>query len=325
MGAILVPIFIYISQVLANDFLQASFFYRNSQNVIWKLKRLPPAKQILNFAYSKGVNAHNSRLPALSHFYQDVLAALRAQGAYTTHLDELSVPGTDLMVNKAWEVLQDAQQFYQDGARSRIPSKVLNQHPEIFLWGAHEPLLDLVENYIQLPVYYLGAELKKEVANNSLEGVRHWHIDKEDRRMVKVIIYLDDVDAQGGPFEYIQKTLSQTTARALNYSSGFVADDLMSNYMPPEYWHTCVGSKHSAFIVDTSSVFHRAKPPANRDRYSITYHYISQFPLMTYEKIYFGDCQILSPHLSARQKQCLRQRSHAQGSRPRSDAQTQPV
>ncbi|RZM79000.1 hypothetical protein [Leptolyngbya iicbica] len=297
--------------MLANDFFQASYFYRNSQNLSWKVKQLPAVKHLLNFAYSREVDSHKSTLPQLSPRYGRLLNDLGVKGMASTDLTQLSIPGTDVMVSKAWEILNDAKQFYADGSRNRISTATLNQHPEIFLWGANEDLLDLAENYIQLPIFYLGAELKREVSDDSLEGVRCWHIDKEDRRMMKVIIYLNDVDEQGGPFECMSKPLSQTAAKAMNYSSGLVADEVMGRYIPPEYWQACVGPQHSAFIVDTCSIFHRARPPISRDRYSITFHYISQSPLMTYEKIYFGDMPALSPHLTPRQKQCLRRRSQA--------------
>jgi hypothetical protein len=297
--------------MLANDFFQASYFYRNSQNLAWKLKQLPAIKQLLNFAYYREVDSHKATLPKLSSHYCDLLNSLSVKGVAKTNLEELSVPDTDAMVHKAWEILQDTTQFYSDGSRNRISTAALNQHPEIFLWGAHEALLDLAENYIQLPVYYLGAELKREVSDDSLEGVRCWHIDKEDRRMMKVIIYLNDVDERGGPFECMSKPLSQTAAKAMNYSSGLVSDEAMNRYIPAEYWQACTGPQHSAFIVDTCSIFHRARPPIGQDRYSITFHYISKSPLMTYEKIYFGDMAALSHRLSPRQKQCLRSRAHA--------------
>ena len=298
-----------MANMLANDFFQTSYFYRNSQNLTWKAKQLPAVKQLLNLAYSREVSSHKSTLPTLSSSHSNMLADLNTKGVHQTNLSQLAIPDTDEMVRKAWEILNDRTQFYSDGSRNRISTAALNQHPEIFFWGANEALLDLAENYIQLPVYYLGAELKREVCDDSLEGVRCWHIDKEDRRMMKVIIYLNDVDEQGGPFECMSKPLSQTASKAMNYSSGLISDEQMEQYIPSDYWQACTGPKHSAFMVDTCSIFHRARPPIGQDRYSITFHYISQSPLMTYEKVYFGDMEALNHRLSPRQKQCLRSRS----------------
>ena len=287
---------------------QPSYVSDKSRFITWKLKRLPAIKQLLDFAYFREVDAHCPNLPPLGDHQTNALAALRCRAFYQTELAHLSIPGTDKMIHKAWEILTDREQFDIDGSRNRISTERLNQNPEIFLWGAHESLLNLAENYIQLPIYYLGAELKREISDNNAEGIRYWHIDIEDRRMMKIIIYLNDVDEQGGPFEYISKPLSQTGAKAMNYSSGLVDDESMNRYIPSEYWQACPGPKHSAFIADTCSIFHRARPPVNQDRYSITFHYVSQLPLMLYEKLYFGDMDALNQHLSPRQKQCVRHR-----------------
>jgi len=45
----------------------------------------------------------------------------------------------------------------------------------------------------------------------------------EDRRMLKIIIYLNDVNLHGGLFEYIPKHLTSLTSQRFNYSSGFVS------------------------------------------------------------------------------------------------------
>jgi hypothetical protein len=78
--------------MLANDFFQASYFYRNSQNLTWKLKQLPAIKQLLNFAYYREVDSHKATLPKLSSHYCDLLNSLSVKGVAKTNLEELSVP-----------------------------------------------------------------------------------------------------------------------------------------------------------------------------------------------------------------------------------------
>jgi len=62
-------------------------------------------------------------------------------------------------------------------------------------------------------------------------GARQWHLDVEDR-MLKIIIYLNDVNLHGGPFEYIPKYSSSLLSQSLNYSSGLLSDEVMKTVVP---------------------------------------------------------------------------------------------
>lgn len=123
--------------------------------------------------------------------------------------------------------------------------------------------------------------------------------------MFKVIIYLNDVDEEGGPFEYIAKDDSLDAAKRLRYHSGLVADSLMSQVVPPQRWAPCTGAHGTAVFVDPCSIFHRAKPPASRDRLSITYHFISQFPLEFRSDNSFSDQPFIPTRLSQRQRNAI--------------------
>ena len=87
----------------------------------------------------------------------------------------------------------------------RLPNRRLMDFPEIYMWGLERRLLDLIENYVGLPIRYHGADLRREVADGKLNDVRQWHIDAEDRRMFKCILYLNDVEEGGGPFMFLPR------------------------------------------------------------------------------------------------------------------------
>jgi hypothetical protein len=91
----------------------------------------------------------------------------------------------------------------------------------------------------------------------------------------------------------------------INLQQRNIVKDLLTNHIPQEYWQTCTGPKNSVVLIDTCKVFHRAKPPENQDRYSITFHYTSQLPLMTFEHNYFADNPKIRKGLSTRQLQCI--------------------
>src|SRR6185295_11795761 len=117
-----------------------------------------------------------------------------------------------------------------------LSSKRMQEFPEIYLWGLNERLLSLVENYIGLPIRYHGVDVRREICDGRPNDVRQWHIDAEDHRMFRVIIYLNDVAADGGPFEYIRRELTVGAVQKLGYGSGFVTDRDMARVVPRAEW-----------------------------------------------------------------------------------------
>lgn len=280
--------------------------FRNANNKLKReFRRLPILSGLHESTYARRLADHANRLPALSEQDQAIVDSMRAEGIFATHLSELNLPLTAEAVQTAKALLANPDTFQQNQNKKGIPAEVLNQQPDLLLWAMDERLLDIVENYIGLPIFYLGVEVRQEFADGEATGVRKWHIDTEDYRMFKVIIYLNDVDECGGPFEYIPKTDTQQAAQQLRYNSGLVSDALMCQVVPTHRWSPCTGPQGTAVFVDPCSIFHRAKPPSSQDRLSITYHFISQFPLEFRSDNTFSDQPFIPQRLSPRQRLCL--------------------
>jgi hypothetical protein len=79
------------------------------------------------------------------------------------------------------------------------------EYPEIFLWGLEQRLLNIAENYLGLPVAYHGSYFRRDIANQVEKKSRLWHMDSEDRKLFKVIVYLNDINDERGPFQYLPK------------------------------------------------------------------------------------------------------------------------
>ena len=173
-------------------------------------------------------------------------------------------------------------------------------------WGLGERLLDIVENYVGLPVILNGVDLRRDIADAPITDARQWHLDIDDDRMIKVIVYLNNVGKTGGPYEYIPLLWTDRIIEALSYTSGFVSDEAIAKIAPPPEWKTCAAKAGTIIITDPRSVFHRAKP-AKRNRYSITFGYTSQFPQVSLNefKLSPAEWQRVTPSLSKRQLACL--------------------
>ena len=130
-----------------------------------------------------------------------------------------------------------------------LPIAQYMKYPITIEWGLEERLLHIAENYIGLPVTYWGSDFRRQIANGKLLGPRQWHLDAEDHRMLKIIIYLNDVNLHAGPFEYIPKHSTSFLAQRLNYSSGFISDEVLKTVVPISDCKTCLGNFGTVIFV----------------------------------------------------------------------------
>jgi hypothetical protein len=276
-----------------------------------EIYRLPAIRVYRGYEYHEALEAHALRLPHLAAIDLPVLEALRREGAYVVPVESLGLAGTDAMLRAGTTLAAElrAQTSNNGNAHNapRLPIHRMMDFPEIYLWGLDERLLDLVENYVGLPIRYHGADIRREMADGKLNDVRQWHIDAEDWRMFKIILYLNDVAPGGGPFQYVPRATTVETARRLDYSSGFVSDDTMATVLPRDRWVECHARAHSAVMADTCKVFHRAQPPRTAERYSITFSWTSNVAVKSYPSTPMTDAThaLVLSRLNARQRSCL--------------------
>jgi hypothetical protein len=277
-----------------------------------ELYRLPAVRVYRGYEYHEALEAHTLRLPSLDVSDWPLVEALRREGAYVTPVESLRLPGTSEMLSACGKLVGELRaQPTTNGHKAqnapRLPVHRLMDFPEIYMWGLNERLLDLVENYVGLPIRYHGADLRREMADGKLNDVRQWHIDAEDWRMFKIILYLNDVESGGGPFQFLPRAVTLETAKRLGYSSGFVVDDAMNAVLPRSRWVECLAKAHSAVIADTCKVFHRAQPPRTAERYSITFSWTSNVAVKSYPSTPMTEASraYVLAHSSDRQRACL--------------------
>ena len=115
------------------------------------------------------------------------------------------------------------------------------------------------------------------MANGIEGGVRNWHFDVEDERMMKLIVYLSDVDEGAGPFEAIRAPRAEKFRKEVSYVWGDgYSNARIEKLIPPSLWYRGVGEENSVHVIDPVRILHRAGPPTHSDRYSMTYSYASK-------------------------------------------------
>lgn len=223
--------------------------------------------------------------PSLCAQGRHIVSQLNHADLYATTLDQLAITGTSRMLALADQLLADLPQKNSvefKGERSvtshsvGLSARQLLDYPDVFMWGVQSQWLDWLEHYFRQPVAYLGCILRREVPNQKQVGVRLWHKDGEDYKVIKVIIYLNDVTAEVGPFEYIPKNQTPTYHQ-FRQVNNIVRDRDMAQVVPQSKWQQCVGARGTVVIANTASLFHHAALP-QQHRHSITFAYVSTVP-----------------------------------------------
>lgn len=264
-------------------YYKGAAFARAANKLKREALRFPGFRHLRGYAHREALEAHSTRLPSLDARDLPVFEALRRTGAYLLSVESLGLAETPPLLGAVDTLVAELRALPANGDNApRLSFKRLMDFPDVYLWGLNERLLNLVENYIGLPILYHGINVRREVADGTTSDVRQWHIDTEDHRLFRIIIYLNDVEADGGPFEYIPREQTVQAVRKLRYGSGFVRDEMMERAVPRSQWVQATAKSRWAAFADTCRIFHRASAPTRTDRYSITYSWTSTTPVKTY-------------------------------------------
>ncbi len=219
-------------------------------------------------------------LPA---FDRTILEGLERHGTVITHVNDMAAAGYAGIENVLrfgpslfTELSASAGKGYvMHAALSRIQAT-----PEPLLWGLNERFIDIVEAYLGLPAAYRGLTARRDIANGEATGTRLWHRDGEDARIVKIIVYLNDVEcADDGPFEYIPRSALSSTEGLNVFDGNRISDADIDRVVPKDQQKLCLGRAGTVVFTDTCSVFHKGALGKRRDRYTLFYPFNSSVPL----------------------------------------------
>jgi Phytanoyl-CoA dioxygenase (PhyH) len=229
------------------------------QNKVFELKS--------ELVYRGKLKNHEKNLPAIGERDRRISDALKKEGVYVTTLEELGLGSTANLLHKAYSQLSRMEGTNSGKLGRKLPQiHTVTDLPEFSVWGREQKLLNIAENYIGLPVAFQGVHLRKDFDNQNQFGTLLWHKDSEDRRMVKIIIYLTDVEEKHGPFEYIP--VSKTSLYSWDYcriyyklwKSGHVGidDAQLKEIIPETDWKSCPGPAGTVIFTDPIRTEERA-------------------------------------------------------------------
>ena len=107
-----------------------------------------------------------------------------------------------------------------------------------------------------------------------------WHFDREDNYILKVFLYLEDVDEGAGPFTYAPGTHKKGRYRNITPEYFFeggvrrTTDDQMKAVFSEDQWIRALGKKGTIVFADTRG-FHKGGEARTKDRLMYTCMYTS--------------------------------------------------
>ena len=250
-----------------------------------RLTNTSPMRRVLAARYRKAIEANLAALPALSALDAEIVAAIERDGVYITTLEALGLAGSAEMLAATQRLGDDftdeARKIVKGGTDFTIvPPAAVAAQPAVFAWGLQERLLDIAEAYLRVPVAYDGVNIIYTVADGRAVATRQWHRDWEDRRMVKVAVYCNDVGAGGGPLQILSRH-DETQDDAAGYFYDPATPDELARLFGPEYAKdvvSCTGPAGTVIFTDTARYFHRGQPAVTADRKAVFFSYFARTP-----------------------------------------------
>jgi hypothetical protein len=208
---------------------------------------------------------HRKNLPVLEESDRQILKNLKRDGVYATTLADLGLNSTSQMLTVANNQLSQMEQANNDHLNEKWPQiYTVTELPEIYAWATEKRLLNIIENYIGLPVTFHGVHLRKDFPSEHQFGTLLWHSDAEDRRIIKIFLSLKDVEVKNGPFEYIPRSLTSLFKWQYYWlyyklwQSKYMGidDEIVKKVIPKSAWKSCTGSAGTVIFADTKNVLH---------------------------------------------------------------------
>lgn len=153
------------------------------------------------------------------------------------------------------------------------PFVQLALHPSIIkMVGDYLGTLPVIEN-----ILFWYSPNKENFGRSS----QYYHFDAQDVRTLQMLLLIDDVDTETGPFVLLEAHESEKLARAVDYKKSGVTkridDELVSSHSSSDKIHPIVGPAGSIYIVDSDRCFHYGSRKATKPRFILAVQYFSPY------------------------------------------------
>ena len=235
--------------------------------------------RIRNFS---SVIVHRKKLPKLDEYGIKIVSDINKYGYHVTSLDKLNAIDTELMLKDVSECISSLGENVQKGPKGFVLSpseKEISKYKNLIKWGLNEWFLDIAENYLKLPVNYRGPMVRKDIPNGQKSETRLWHRDGEDFKLLKIVVYLNNVSKKKGPLMTIPRSSAPPKKILKNKGPKMrVEDEDMEKFVKRQHWKSLTGKKGTVIFVDTAGIFHCGGMQIDGQRHSVFFTYNSNIP-----------------------------------------------
>lgn len=237
----------------------------------------------LNYA---GWRAFFRARPRLDIVQKRIAEDLREQGISITHIDEL-FPGEGKLAEL---------QRYAEGLRPG--AKVREGKPFLKMLWEDNPVLDVNNPYTELSLHsrvlnivntYMGMCTRFDYSTLDITTPvppdsdafrsQNWHRDRDDKKMCKMFLYLNDVDESAGPFFYATATTyGQKRGRLFPQrppKGSYPSEKALMRIIPRDEIIACTGKAGTLVFADTSGL-HKGGFAKEKERVMFTSAYTSR-------------------------------------------------
>lgn len=254
------------------------------------------ARPVWNLINTKGRKNFRNSPVSLEGEQKKLVEDLRRDGIAITHADKILPPGVFAELQKyamdRWDQ-QEVQERYERRHEAMKGDKLMNKSFFLVdLWKGEQvldlnnpftkfslssPVLNVIHSYMNMWMKFTDWRLQVTVPMP--EGMRSyasqdWHRDPEDQQLVKMFLYLNDVDENSGPFIYLKNSHIYGKLRHLfpqKPPRGSTGDDAK---IPQENRQVCTGKAGTIIFCDTSGL-HRGGHAKSNNRFMYTSIYES--------------------------------------------------
>lgn len=209
----------------------------------------------------KTLRTHGIAFSSLEELFpeENLLSTLQSYAA--THSNSLQQTSKKEFILNYWEfipTLDLKNPFVQFAIRPEITSIAYSY----------------MEMWTRLNYYHLAKTLP--VGTTEATFSQNWHRDSEEKRMLKVFIYLTDVDEDSGPFIYVQKSTYMNkygdVAPQRPPEGSYPPDSLIEENVSADDVITATGKAGTVIFCDTSGL-HRGGYAKSKERIMSTTFY----------------------------------------------------
>ncbi len=237
------------------------------------------------FINRKAIRYYQKQKPHLDAIQKRITDDLAKNGIAIAHIQEL-LPDEN-MLEKLQQYAGDLEKNADVKTNKEFLKFYFDDVPELNLenpfiqLALQDSILNTVNSYMGMRTKFYYFTLNKTMPrggdSKAIQSMR-WHRDPEDKKMVKVFMYLNDVDETTGPFVYIPETHFEGK---LGYlfppeppRGALPPPEEIAKIIPESKIKTCVGKAGTIIFCDTRGI-HRGGHAISKERIMLTLGYSS--------------------------------------------------